>query len=213
MVTTTPPAMRIKNQWFRSDAQRSPEQHAGAMAFITWRVAQQMLKRMRGADFDIDAGQPYFAFMREVLVFLVAAIDRMAFARMDESTRRCFTTELVRRVAHTLQDNEADLLGDAAAASDRDSFIDLFNELQLHYAEFDADPLAPQAGGFVPGFAFYRYLGHRLEPTLPPKDRRWVLDQVMDSEAPQALEVVAGSMRNLFDPAPAVRRRSRLHGD
>ena len=34
-----------------------------------WRI--NMLKRMREADFDIDAGPPYFGFMREVLVFLL----------------------------------------------------------------------------------------------------------------------------------------------
>jgi hypothetical protein len=213
MVTLTPPAMRIKSHWFKSDVPRTPEQHASAMAFITWRVAQQMLKRMRGVNFDIDAGQPYFDFMREVLVFLVAVVDRMAFARLDEDTRRRFTTELVLRVADTLQDNEADLLGGASGGDYRDSFIDLFNELQLHYADFDADPLAPATAGFAPGFAFYRYLGHRLEPTLPPKDRRWVLDQVMATEAPQAVDVVADSMRNVFDPAPPAQRRTRVHGD
>ena len=208
-----PPAIRVKSHWFKADRPKTAQQHASAMGFIVWRAAQQMLKRMRGADFDIDAGEPYFAFMRETLVFLICVTDRIAHARMDADQRAAFTTELVRRVAETLQDNEADLLGGAPGAVYRDRFIDMVNELQQHYAEFGADRATPAADGFVPDFAFYRYLGHRLEPTLPEKDRRWVLDQVMATEAPQAVEIVQSAMRNLFDDAPRVRRGAAMRGE
>jgi len=70
------------------------------------------------------------------------------------------------------------------------------------------------ASGFEPGFAFVRYLGSRLEPTLPDKDRRWVLDQVMASEAPEAVAIVQRSLRELLDPAaPRRPRRTALSGD
>lgn len=215
-VPAMPSAMRIKSRWFRAGGVKTPAQQASAMAFIVWRAAQQMLKRMRGADFDIDAGTPYFDFMRETLVFLVAVTDRLAHAGLDAAQRRAFTTELVLRVADTLQGNEADLLGPAPAGlSYADRFIDLFNELQAHYAEFGADPKAPAEAGFEPDFAFYRYLGHRLEPTLPPKDRRWVLDQVMATEAPQAVKIVQDAMRELFaaESAAPSPRRQRVSGD
>lgn len=212
-MTFVPPAIRVKSHWFKADQPKTAEQHASAMAFIVWRAAQQMLKRMRGADFDIDAGEPYFAFMRETLVFLVCVTDRIAHARMDGGQRAAFTTELVRRVADTLQDNEADLLGGASGEVYRDRFIDMVNELQQHYAEFGADRDTTAADGFVPDFGFYRYLGHRLEPTLPEKDRRWVLDQVMATEAPQAVEIVQSAMRNLFDAAPRSRRRTSMRGE
>ena len=113
------------------------------MAFIVWRVAHNMLKRMRGAEFDVDVGAPYFAFMREVLVFLIAVVDRIAYARMDRTARCAFTTALVRHCADTLADNETDLLGPQPdGASYGDSFIDLVNEVTQHYAEFGADPQA-----------------------------------------------------------------------
>lgn len=210
--------MRIKNQWFKSDAPKSPAEQASAMAFIVFRVAQQMLKRMRGAHFDIDAGTPYFAFLREVLAFLVALTDRLAFERLGEQARTEFTVALVRHLARTLSENETDLLGPppAGAAPYADTFVDLVNELSGHYAEFGADPSPPaDAIGFHPGFAFVRYLGTRLEPTLPEKDRRWVLDQVMAIEAPEAIDIVQRSMRNLLDPdaAPPRRRRTAISGD
>jgi hypothetical protein len=210
-----PPALRVKSHWFRTGTTKTPDQQASAMAFITWRAAHNMLKRMRGAHFDIDAGAPYFTFMREVLVFLIAVVDRIAHARMDPATREVFTTALVRQVAATLADNQTDLLGPHAdGASYADDFIDLVNEVTQHYAEFGADPKAVgSSDGFAPDFAFLRYLGGRLESTLPPKDQRWVLDQVMASEAPEAVDIVQGAMRNLLSTEPHARRRAGLSGD
>ena len=208
--------MRIKSRWFRPGADKGPAEHASAMAFIVWRVAQNMLKRMRGAQFDIDAGVPYFAFMREVLVFLVAVTDRIAHARLDAAARTEFTVALVRHLARTLQDNEDDLLGrpPAGAPSHAESFIDLVDAIVQHYAEFGADAKAPDdGGGFHPDFAFVRYLGSRLEPTLPEKDRRWVIEQVMAAEAPEAVGIVQRSMRELFDAAPRRPRRSAMTGE
>lgn len=220
-MTPQPPAMRIKSRWFSGDGapvHKSPAEQGSAMAFIVWRVAVQMLKRMRAADFDIDAGAPYFAFVREVLVFLVAVADRIAYARMAPEQREAFLVALVRHVARHLQENADDLLGPPAPgeAGHGDRFIDLFNELAGHYAEFGAAPgaAAPEAG-FQPDFPFVRYLGVRLEPVVPEHHRRWVLDQVMAIEAPEALEIVQRSMRELFDPAPPRRagRRGALTGE
>jgi hypothetical protein len=232
----TLPAMRIKSRWFGGEgaaAQKSPAEQGSAMAFIVWRVAVQMLKRMRAAGFDIDAGAPYFAFVREVLVFLAVVADRIAHARMAPEAREAFVVALVRHVARHLQENADDLLGPPSPgeAGHGEQFIDLFNELAGHYAEFGAAPQARSGGaakkegaaegaesadaGFEPDFAFVRYLGVRLEPVLGEHDRRWVLDQVMAIEAPEALQIVQRSMRELFDPTPPRRsgRRGAMTGE
>ena len=219
MVTHTPPALRIKSHWFKNASPKSAAEQASVMAFIIWRLAHSMLGRMRGAQFDIDIGRPYFDFMREVLVFELALADRIAFARLPADQREPFTSALVRHVARTLQENEDGLLGVPAVGQPAhgDTFIDLVNEVVGHYAEFDADPTPPaDAWGFHPDFSFVRYLGSRLEPVLPEKDRRWVLDQVMAIEAPQAVTLVQRSMRDLLDPAQSAsprRRRGALSGD
>jgi hypothetical protein len=208
-----PPNIRVKSHWFKAGDEKSPEQQASAVAFIAWRVAQQMLKRMRSAGFDIDPGAPYFGFMREVLVFLLVVTDRLAHDGFEPEVRQRFTTGLVLRVADFLQDNEGDLLGQPEGLDWAERFIEQFNTLQSHYAEFGADPQAPADEGFVPDFAFYRYLGHRIEPDLPPKDRRWVIDQVMAIEAPDAVALVTSAMRDLHDPTPRARRRSATTGE
>ena len=214
---STLPTMRIKSRWFKTGEPKRDAEQASAMAFIVWRVAHQMLERMRGAQFDIDVGPQYFAFMREVLVFLVAVTDRIAHARLSPQGRAEFTVALVRHLGRTLQESEDEWLGAPAAgeASRSDTFIELVNDVTQHYAEFGAEPgVLDDGAGFQPDFGFVRYLGTRLEPTLPEKDRRWVIEQVMAAEAPEALGIVQSSMRDLYNPAPTRRpRRSAMSGD
>ena len=200
--------LRLKTQWFKPGQPRSAEQTASAIAFIVWRVARNMLDRMRKANFDIDIGAPYFAFLREVLVFLVTVADRIAHAEQAGEAREAFCTALVLRVADLLDENESDLLGAPAPGqpSWRDRFIDQFNELAGHYAEFGWDEDGPD-------FAYRRYLGSRIEPLVPPKDQRWVLDQVMDIEAPQAVALVKRGMQGVFSTEKRTRRTTSLGGE
>ncbi len=201
-------AMRLKTHWFKPEQPKSAEQRASAIAFIVWRVARQMLERMRKAGFDIDVGPPYFAFMREVLVFLIQCADRIAYARQAGDERAAFTTALVLRTADFLEENEADLLGPApdGTPSHRERFVDLFNEVAPHYAEFGY-------GDDGPDFGFRRYLGSRIEPLLPPKDRPWVLDQVMDIEVPEAVALVERGMAGVYSTEKRARRASALGAD
>lgn len=215
-MTVVPPRLRIKSHWFKAGEPKNAQQNASAMAFIVWRVAHNMLKRMRGSNFDVAAGAPYFAFLREVLVFLIAVVDRTAYTKMDAAARAAFTTALVLHCADTLAGNEADLLGPRRDGGRwQDSFIDLVNEVSPHFAEFGADPdAATDDEAFMPDFGFLRYFGSRLEPTLPEKDRRWVLDQVMSIEAPEAVDIVRSAILDLLSTeARKPSRRTSMSGD
>lgn len=197
-------ALRIKSQWYRSGTPRTTEQTASAMAFIVWRLTQNMLKQMRDAGFDIDVGPQYFAFMREVLVFLCQVVDRMAYERMEVVDRAAFTSALVHRVAEVLEESEDNLLGtpDAVLQGHGAQFIDLVNTLAEHYAEFGYGPTGPD-------FAFVRYFGYRIEALMPEKDRRWVTDQVMALEAPQALAHLERAMKGVLSTEPRPARPAR----
>jgi hypothetical protein len=196
--------IRIKSQWFRDGAAKTPQQNASAMAFITWRVTQNMLKQMRSASFDIEVGAQYFAFTREVLVFLIQVIDRLASQRMDVDLRTQFMTALVLRVADILQENEDRLLGPPVAGqpSHDDQFVAQFNELADHYAEFGFDDQGPD-------FAFVRYLGHRIEVLMAQKDQRWVVEQVMASEVPDALDMIKRGFQGVLSTEPRPKRAGR----
>jgi hypothetical protein len=199
--------LRLKAHWFKPEQARSPAQNASAIAFIAWRVALNMLKRMRAAGFDIEAGPAYFGFVREVLAFLLAGADRIAYARLGADARTPFTTALVLRSAEILQENEADLLGPIEGAGYAERFIEQFNTLSSHYAEFGWD----EREG--PDFAFVRYLGHRLEASVPEKDRRWVIEQVMAAEVPEAVGLLQRAMAGVFSTEPRRARRASTSGE
>jgi hypothetical protein len=201
-------AIRIKSQWFQTGAPKTAQENASAIAFIVWRVTQNMLKQMREAKFDIDVGPQYFAFMREVLVFLIQVVDRMAFERMTPEQRLDFTTAMVRRVAEILEESELEWLAPPAAGEEsrRNSFIDLCNEQADAYAEFGHGPDGPD-------FAFVRYLGSRVEAVLPEKDRHWVKDQMMAYEVPEALEMVRRGLDGVLSTEPRPKRRASMTGE
>ena len=200
--------MRIKSRWFRDDKPKSAQQLAGAVAFIVWRVAQNALKRMRVAQFDIDPGPQYFSFSGEFLVFLVQIADRIAYQRMEASERVAFTTALALRLGEILEDNQTDLLGPAGDRSYRCRFISLFNERSPDYAHYGYTDAGPD-------FAFVRHLGNSLLEIMPEKDHSWVVSQVMEIEAPEAVAMVQKSMADLFQtgPRPARAPRARVSGD
>lgn len=205
-------AIRIKSQWFKPGTPKTPEQQAGAMGFTLWRVARQSLDRMRQAGFDIDAGLPYFAFLREMLVFLIVVVDRLAYQRLDAADRAAFTTALVRHVAGTLEGNEIDLMGEPPAGQPRpaDRLIDLYNDTADLYAGFGA---AAAADEFAPGLDMMRCLATRLEPAMPAKDRHWILDQVVAIQVPDAVALLQRTMRELHSNEPRRARRAALSGD
>lgn len=202
----TPP--RLKAHWFKPEQARNPAQTGSAIAFIAWRVGSHVIKRLREAGFDIDAGPAYFGVLRELLVFLLAGADRIAYARLGGEGRTPFTRALVLRAAEILDENESDLLGALeGGASYAERFLEQFNLLSGHYAEFGWS----EAEG--PDFAFVRYLGHRLEPLLPEKDRRWVLDQVMAVEVPEAVSMLQRSMDGVFSSEQRRARRESMSGE
>lgn len=201
-------ALRIKSQWFRDGAPRSAAETASVLAFIVWRVTQNMVKQMRDAGFDIPVGAAYFGFMREVLVALALAVDRMAFDRLGPEVREEFTSAMVRRLGDTLEESELEWLGPPPAGQERwaDQFIEQCNRLGQEYGEF-----GHTAEG--PNFGFVRLLGSRVEAIMPAKDQRWVMDQLMAIEIPEALAMVKKGFDGALDTTPRPRRRASMAGE
>jgi len=194
--------MRIKNHWFKSERPKTVPEIAGAVAFTVWRVAQQVLRNMRRADFDIETGPQYFDFLTEWLIFLVQSADRIAFERLGED-RVEFTTVLANRVGEFLADNRSDLLGDASAVDLKGRFIDLLNLRLSDYADFD-----------LIDYGCLRYFAGQLAHVVGPRDTVWVHDQVMEIEAPQAVELVERGISGLLDDAPRpASQRERVSGE
>lgn len=200
--------MRVKAHWFRAESAKRPEEVAGAVAFIAFRVAQNTLKSMRKAQFDIDAGPQYFDFLAEALAFAIQCACRIAWPRFAEADRMAFATALSHRAADHLAGNQAELLGLQEPAEIRAAFIERLNRRFAEYADFGY-------GADGPDFAFHRYFASLIAELVPPKDRHWTHDQVIAIEGPEAAATMAKSLEGLLDTGPgrAPRRRASTTGE
>jgi hypothetical protein len=185
-----PARARVRTHWFKSERPRGPEEIAGAVAFVVWRIANQVLRNLRNADFEIEAGESYFEFLAEWLVFLVQVADRVAYERLGDA-RLAFTSVVANRLGETLADNRADLLGVEPGVDRKSAFIDRLNLRLDDYIEFGGDE-----------FGRMRYLADHLTQIAGEQDRIWVHEQVMEIEAPQAALQLGGAMADLMGETP-----------
>lgn len=198
-------AIRLKTK-FHAQGQRSPATLASVVAVLAWKLAIESIKRMRKADYDIDAGRQYFDFVCEFLAFLAVSADRIAYRELEEDARVEFTTVLAKNIGRFIEENNIMLLGEAVPGDSQRHFIDLFNRRAAEYAEFGYDEKGPD-------FGFKRFFAACLRDVLPEKDKLWVVDQAMDIEAPEALKMLEKTLAGLFDPDQAhSQRRQDMRG-
>ena len=199
--------MRIKSQWFRSGRTKSPQEIAGAAAFIAWRIAQDALKTMRSARYELPPGREYFDFVSEFLVFLTLGADRLAHRRGDDAWRVAFTTAIANRAGEILAENESDLLGATTPADVKARFIAQVNEAATECAGFDWTEEGPD-------YSFLRYLGQRIANIMQPQDRTWAISQVIEVQAPDAAAHLHRGMAGLLDePSKSRQRVARATGE
>jgi hypothetical protein len=191
--------MRIKSNWFKPGREHSPEELAGAFSFVIYRIADNALKQTRKADFEIAVGTQYFAFLTEFLVFVIQVADRIAYRRLSQEERVAFTSTLANRIAETHAENESRLLGGELAECKR-RFIDRLNQRANEYADMSFEENATN-------FSFLRYLGFCMDEVMDEKDNGWIIDQIMSIEAPEAVEMVEKTFRNLLESEPRQPRR------
>jgi hypothetical protein len=198
--------MRIKSHWFKPGREKTPQDIAGTLSFVTWRIADNALKNTRTAKFEIAIGAQYFAFLTEFLIFLIQVADRIAYRLLSAEDRVTFTGTLANRVAETLAENQSRLMGDTLAAH-KQRFIDRLNQRSGEYADFDY-------GDDGPEFAFTRYLAFCMREVMDEKDVEWVIDQMMSIEAPNAVDMVEKTMRDVLEIEPRpIRKRASVSGD
>lgn len=198
--------MRIKSNWFKPGREHTPVELAGALSFVIYRIADDALKNTRKAKFEVAVGAQYFAFLTEFLLFLIQVADRIAYRRLPEEGRFAFTSELANRIAETHAENESRLLGGEPAECKR-RFIDRLNQRAGEYAEFGYNENGPD-------FSFTRYLAFCMDEVVDEKDSGWIIDQMMSIAAPEAVDMVEKTFRNLLESEPRqARRRTSSSGD
>lgn len=182
-------AARIKSHWYNDETERSLNDIAGAIAFIAWRIAKDKAINLHGERFIYEDDRQRMAVIIEYLYFQVQILDRLAHPLLEEAQRRTLIVQLVRRLAHHVQDNSVDLFGPGEYGT---PFIDGLNRRNAEYAA-----LGCTAEG--PSYPFLRHLGYQIQQTMGTwKENRWVIDQVMDRDGGEIYKQIARAFRDLI---------------
>lgn len=189
---------RIKDRWHNSTPENSERQvlsekslkdQASALAFIQWRTALNTAINLHAEDFRYDNDKQRVGVITEYLAYQVQLVDRLCHEFLSDDERETLITEICRKLAEQVQDNLQDIAGPGQYQA---PFIALLNRRFEEYSEF----------GFNDGQPAYnarRFLGHSVLMLLgEDQTNRWVIDQVIDIDAPELTDQNVKSLNRLF---------------
>jgi len=180
--------VRIRSRWNQKDRARSIQETASALGFIIWRISQNALLNLENEGFQTDTQGQRLDVISEFLAFLVHIVDRIVYDRMDDEERAEFINALARKLSDFVQDNGRDILG---SGDHRGPFLEMLNQRMDVYSEFTF------ADG-EPGFSLRRYLGECVTNVMGERQSKWIDDQVMDIEVPEAMKTLNRGLGNLL---------------
>lgn len=183
-------ALRLKSHWHNEDGERSLQDIAGAIAFISWRVATDKAINLHGERFVYDSDKQRMAVIREYLYFQIQIVDRMVHGVMDDANRRTLIVQLALKLADHIQDNSMDLFDPDDYGK---PFIDTLNRRSAEYAELNFTDEGPS-------YPFLRHLGHEIQTVMGDREEnRWVIDQVMDKDGWEVYKKLSRALRDLLE--------------
>ena len=182
-------AMHIKTKWHKSE-NKTVKDLASVLSLNMWKIAVHAVDHIGDENFQFKTMQDRFTVLAEILIFLVQLVDRWSHNRMEDVERKDLVTAIVFSLAATLEENQNEWLGPGIYGP---QFFAHFNERAQEYANFSFSAEEP-------GYQFRRYLGERVLMIMGENhNNRWVIDQIMDIEIPDALKTLRRAFQGLID--------------
>jgi len=185
-------ALRIKSHWHDDDAERSLDEIAGALAYISWRIAKDKAINLHGQDYIYETDEQRFEVIMEYLIFQLQIVDRLAATelQLDEGDRQALVIAIAKHLAGHLHDNSIDIFGPGDYVG---PFVRKLNQRGNEYSEFSYTKEGPS-------YPFMRHLGYEIQQIMgETQENRWVIDQVMDRDGVEIDREIRRSMANLFE--------------
>ncbi|MHB1566790.1 MAG: hypothetical protein ACYCXG_08780 [Acidiferrobacter sp.] len=191
LVTKSRLSVVLRTRW-RNKAPRTIDDLAGVVGFNVWKIAQETFRHMESEAFRFGSDAQVTRVMTELIAFLVHSIDRIVYTRMAPAERQAFMNALGTHLAKTMENNQTDLFGPGAY---RSAFVDLLNTRFRDYAVY-------QFGSDGPSYSCLRDLGERISEAMAVTDNRWVVEYIMDIEAPDMLKFLNKLLSDVLVPMP-----------
>lgn len=179
IISSRPAIALVKTRW-RKNGTRTVAERAGVIGANLWKISLEIFKHMEKEGFRFGSDRLVTDVLAEFIAFLVQLVDRAAYGRVGDPDRAALVSEVVRHLATTMENNQRDLAGPGEY---RKPFIDLLNTRFAEYAGF-------AFAGADPDYACLRTFATRVSDAMAGGDNKWVVEQVMDIEAPEMVLLV-----------------------
>ena len=186
IISSRPSVPLIKTRWRKKGA-RTLADRAGVIGANVWKIALEIFKHMEKEGFRFGSDRLVTDVLAEFIAFLVQLTDRAVYGRLGEADRATLIAAVVGHLAATMENNQLDLFGPGEY---RKPFIDRLNARFGEYAGFEYP-------GGEPGYPCLRFFATRVSDVMASSDNKWVVEQMMDIEAPEMVRVT----RKLVDQA------------
>ena len=191
-------AVRLKTRWHRSNRsernikgsrkERTLEDLSGVMAFNIWKLAKEGFLRMEKEDFRFREDAQAINVIAELCIFMLHIVDRMIYGKVPEEQRGPLINGIAMDLAKSIESNQIDLLGPGGYM---DAFIEKLNARLINYSECGFNDEGP-------GYDFKRVLALNISDIMAESDNKWVVEQIIDIEAPEIIERIQPVVRDVL---------------
>ena len=179
IISSRPSIKLVKTRW-RKKGPRTLADRAGVIGANIWKISQEIFRHMESDGFRFGSDKMVIAVIAECIAFLVQIVDRKVYGRRTDEERAALINGIAAHLAATMENNQLDLFG---AGDYRGPFIALLNERFGDYATFDYTDGDP-------GHPCLRFFAAKIADAMAGGDNRWVLEQVIDVEAPEMVRLM-----------------------
>lgn len=183
---------RIRTRWHNKSKPKSIETIAGAMGMNIWKMASDTANKMYNEGFNFKNNAQLIEIISEFVIFMIQLSDRIAYEELDTEQRQRFTQALASHLIGTVVDNQIEELG--PSDDYQRAFIEKLNHHLDGYAEF-----AVSNGD--PSYQMLRYFGTLADQVMGGSDNKWVIEHVMEVEAPVLVKQLKEGMAKILPQA------------
>jgi hypothetical protein len=195
IISSRPSIALVKTRW-RKKGVRTLAERAGVIGANLWKLSLEIFKHMEKEGFRFGSDRLVTGVLTEFIAFVAQLVDRAVYGRLSDAERAALIGEVAGHLAATMENNQRDLLGPGEY---RKPFIDALNARFGEYAEFECP-------GGEPSYACLRYFATKVSDAMTGADgsgdNKWVVEQMMDIEAPEMVLLVKKLVDQTVAAAP-----------
>lgn len=180
IISRRPAVALVKTRWRKKGAPRTLADCAGVIGANIWKISLEIFKHLEQEGFRFGSDRLVTDVLAEFIAFLVQLVDRTVYGKLSEADRATLIGAVAGHLASTMANNQLDLLGPGEY---RRPFIELLNARFEEYAGFEVP-------GGEPGYPCLRYFATKVSEVMAASDNKWVVEQMMEIEAPEMVRLV-----------------------